>query len=221
MSNSHEPADFEPIADLARSVTEEDLIRHQPPSELWDKISNGVREADASRTVLDLTDTATQSTTGVQGLPLDDSRGSPRVLALAAAIIVAVVVGVSAFAIFLSGPDANPNTVYTATISNDDLPEPFDGSASVTLEIDDEPMIEIDFDSEIPSEGLVELWIVRADRGDVVSVGFVEPGDTAWPWPTGFSPAEYPVIALSVEPDDGDPAPSGRTFLLGELMTDS
>lgn len=222
--------EFEDLKALAKSIEPEDGVRHAPPPELWDRIRAEAfddasprlsiapepESAQADPDIIDLADQ--RSNRGVDEQPAIDltseSRFSPRMLiAVAAALVAFVVVGTVAIAGL--GGEANP--VYAAEISNADLPEAFDGTASVTLEVDDNPQIEISFDAPVPTDEPVELWLLSADGTDIVSVGLVEAGDTTWDWPEGLAPEEYPIVDLSIEPNDGDPTHSGRSILRGEL----
>ena len=237
MSTENPPDDLSPdeeqlfaeLSDLAQSISSEDRHRETPPPDIWAGISaelassesgaspvasDGPEEANglidltaersnrASEPVADLTSSA------------DTSRTNPLLL-VAAAVIALVVIGGAAIA-FIGGSEANP--VYAAEISNTDLPEPFDGTATATVEVDDNPMIVIDFDDPLPMDEPLELWVLTADGSEIVSVGLVEPGATTFDWPEGLEPAEYPLVDISVEPDDGDETHSGRSILRGELM---
>ena len=225
--------EFDEFATLARSITPEDRVRHEPPPELWSRIAAGLVEDSESATDTEQTSSASSDQvidlathrpnsdtpldlTSAEELAGGDPRFSSRLLLVAAAALVAILLGGS---LIIASTGGDANTVYAADISNTDLPEPFDGAGTVTLEIDDDPMIVIDFDTDVPTDENVEIWILRADGSEIIPVGTVEPGDTTWDWPTGFDPAEFPLIDLSIEPDDGDPTHSGRSILRGELTT--
>ena len=236
MSDHESPEeDFERLADLARSITPEDRLRQEPPPGLWDQIAqriedgaiddeaeseaieHGASEDDAA--LIDLSERRTEAPATTYDEPasadLTETSGfSPSLLLVAAAALLIVVLGAS---FFLADGGSNSNVIYAGDISNADLPEAFDGTASVVVEIDDAPMIEISFNDELPSDQLVEVWIMRADLSAWETVGLVEDGVTTWDWPAGFSPEEYPLIDISIEPDDGDPSHSGRSILRGEL----
>lgn len=231
--------EFEDLKALAKSIEPEDGVRHAPPADLWDRIRTEAfvaespspklsiapeprAEAAPSARITDdgVIDLADQRTTRAATPPEIDltnkSRFSPRILlAVAAALIAVVVVG----SLAVAGLNSEPNLVYAAEISNADLPEAFDGTASVTLEVDDNPQIEISFDAPVPTDEPVELWLLSADGTDIVSVGLVEAGETSWDWPEGLAPDDYPIVDLSIEPNDGDPTHSGRSILRGVLSS--
>lgn len=212
--------DFDEFKSLASSIEPNDRVRHQPPADLWSRISNEVSGLDAE---IDLTDgpdtvepTAERDLPPAQELPGGDPRFSPRFVVAAAAALIVILIGAS---LAIVGTGGNSFVTYAAEITNTDLPESFDGSATVTLEVDEDPMLVVDFDRELPSGETLGIWILSADGTEIIPVGMVEPGDTAWAWPEGFNPAEYPLVDVSIEPDDGDPSHSGRSILRGELTT--
>jgi len=119
----------------------------------------------------------------------------------------------------LSGGQSNIDT-FVAEAGNNGLPESFEGSATATVEVNDAPMLEIEFSEAIPGDETVELWLATEDFGDLFSLGTVPAGTTSWSgqWPSGLDPAVYVLVDLSLEPNDGDPTHSGRSFLRGELQ---
>ena len=238
MSPENSPDDFTAeetellanLSEIAASITTEDRERTAPPPDIWAGISNELfAPVDSAETAAhnsdaaeaNLIDLRTERSTReqVSAPPKADlsEPGSSRspLLLVAAAIIGLLVIGGAAVA-FISG-DSNP--VYAADISNADLPELYEGTASA--EIDDARTLMIEFDSELPTDEPVELWLIRPDLSDMVSLGIVEPGDSSWTVPEGIDPADYSLVDLSIEPDDGDETHSGRSILRGELTLDA
>jgi hypothetical protein len=77
---------------------------------------------------------------------------------------------------------------------------------AVTLDIDGLP--------PAPPRSYYEAW-VKGPRGAVAIGTFHLRSEGDWPielW-TGVDPADYPEITVTLEPEDGDPASSGRTVL--------
>ncbi len=214
---------FANLAGLAKTIGDADRAREAPPAHIWDAIASGVADPrsleDNDDTVIDLTRQRTDRQRRSAPATKPARAGSSRspLLLVAAAIIALVVIGGAVVAgITGTGED---NVVFAGEISNSEMPEPFDGTATATLEIDDDPALVIDFDQELPTDEPVELWLISADGSDIVSLGLVEAGDTEWEWPAELTPADYPLVDLSIEPDDGDPTHSGRSILRGELVS--
>lgn len=202
------------------SITDEDRSRTEPPAELWEKIDTAVTPEAAAPTTDDRSPTTAAP---VGAAPVDiasAARSRPqsrRPQLFRAAIAAAVVLIVALVSIaFLDGPDFD---TFVAEASNSGLSEPFDGTANAVVEVDDSPTLDLEFSRAIPGEEAVELWLATPDGSDAVSLGTIAEGTTSWSgdWPSALNPVDYPVVALSLEPDDGDPAPSGRVFLVGEL----
>jgi len=218
-------------ASLSHSITEADRLRHTPPSGLLDNILAAL-EDDASGSATDpgatretdaasVTPRNTDESKTVIDLDQQRSRRAPsairhrrrQLLLTGVAASLALVVGLS----FLSDDDTTPTFVAEAT--NNELPEAFGGAATATVSVDDSPTLVLTFSEELPSEDPVELWLIKPDLSDMVSLGVIQPGETQWDWPTGIDPNEYSLVDLSIEPDDGDPTHSGRSILRGELKS--
>ena len=78
--------------------------------------------------------------------------------------------------------------------------------------------ISLEFSDALPSEEPVELWLIKPDLSDMVSLGLVQ-ADGTFAVPDGFDVSEYSVVDLSIEPNDGDPTHSGRSILRGQLQS--
>lgn len=242
-------------ANLARSIDDEDRERHAPPESVWNNIDAAVADDRGGLVPPPIPQLAPDETPkkglgqsiirqndevvppeGVIDLSAERSDVAPssfrqsrrRLVLASAAALLAVVVGGS----LLTGGDDGQNDsvefLYTADVTNDTLAQEYDGSAVATISDGSLPVLEIDFDSALPSDEIIELWLVQPDPEtgealDARSLGTISNDAAAWAggWPDGLDPAEHSLVVLSLEPDDGDPAPSGRFFLSGELSSPS
>lgn len=216
-------------AELSRSITEDDRVRHTPPPQIWDNIAatiaadtpvpdnvEGITYADPivdevvpPESVIDLTAARERRAPA-------EARRRRRTLVLAgAASVLVFLLGLS----LLTGVNQDPVTTFVADVSNSELPEAFDGTATATVALDDAPMLEIAFAGDLPGDEPVELWLIKPDLSDMRSLGIVQPGSDSWSgdWPADLDPNEYTLVDLSIEPADGDPTHSGRSILRGEL----
>lgn len=64
---------------------------------------------------------------------------------------------------------------------------------------------------------LREVWLTTADDSGLVSVGFLDGVTGRFTIPHGIDLAAYPLVEVSAEFDDGDPAHSGDAIVRGEL----
>ncbi len=231
---------------LARSITPQDRERHTPGPYVWNNVEAIVAEDAGVEPPLEEQPPPPDETTKGLGLtyaspPANDvvppeniiDASAPRetfapaarrqkrrhLILASAASLLAIVLVVS----LITRDSPDPIETYVADVTNNELAEPFDGSAVATIELDDDPRLEVDFDGTLPSDEPLELWLLSTDdSGEVLdarSLGPVQSNATAWSgdWPTGLDLNEFSIVNLSIEPDDGDPTHSGRSILQGEL----
>ncbi len=69
-------------------------------------------------------------------------------------------------------------------------------------------------------DGFYEVWLLDVDGERLVALGALDAsGQGRLTVPDGVEIAEYPVVDVSLEPDDGDPGHSGNSILRGDLPT--
>jgi anti-sigma-K factor RskA len=69
----------------------------------------------------------------------------------------------------------------------------------------------------LPDGAYYQAWL-KNSRGGLVSVGTFSSSDGSIVLWSGVDPAEYRGMTVTVEPDDDNPASSGRRVLVGELQ---
>lgn len=206
---------------LSRSISEQDRVRHTPPPGLFDRITSEIADLEETSPDVVINTAPAPEPEPVIDLTHERTRRAPAaerqrrrqmfLVSIAAACVL--VVGFTLF----GGGDATETFVAEAT--NNGLPEAFDGVATATLTGGDGWTLSLDFSEMLPDDEPVELWAIKPDLSDMVSLGIVEPGTSEFVWPTGFPPTEYSLVDLSIEPNDGNPAHSGRSILQGELRS--
>lgn len=67
------------------------------------------------------------------------------------------------------------------------------------------------------AEGFREVWLLDAGATRLVSLGLLDGDEGRFALPTDLDLAEFPVVDVSAEPFDGDPAHSGDSIVRGEL----
>lgn len=65
--------------------------------------------------------------------------------------------------------------------------------------------------------GYREVWLLAPDAQSMVSLGTMEGTEARFPLPEDLDLDSYPVVDISDEPFDGNPAHSGDSILRGEL----
>lgn len=127
--------------------------------------------------------------------------------AVAASVIAAVAVG----AVLSRGGNAVLNEVDLASLSSQ---QRF-GTATV-VEAGGTLVLDVDLDTDLePGAGqFYELWLIDTQVEGMYSLGRIS-SDGSFPVPEGVDPADYPIVDISVEDDDGDPTHSGNSVYRG------
>ncbi|WP_448004105.1 anti-sigma factor [Agromyces bauzanensis] len=94
------------------------------------------------------------------------------------------------------------------------------GEALVEEDADGGRSIVVDLDSPVPSGAVREVWLIRSDASGLVSLGLLDGASGRFTVPSGIDLAEYPIVDVSAEPLDGEPAHSGDSIVRGELHED-
>ena len=183
------------VADVARDLDDDELT--PPPAHVWAAISEEIAEtpADAGNVV-----------------PLRAKRGFAPWIAVAAAVGL-VLGGVGGAMLMRSSP---PDVV--ASVPLEPLAD-YTATGKATLEVvDGTEMLAVDVSDLPTTDGYFEVWLLAPDASSMIALGTLGPGETATlPLPAGISLADYPVVDISVEPYDGDPAHSTDSVVRGTL----
>lgn len=71
-----------------------------------------------------------------------------------------------------------------------------------------------------PADGtLREVWLLNADASGLVSLGLLDGSSGRFVLPAGIDIDEYPLVDVSVEAADGNPAHSGTSVVRGQLRS--
>lgn len=195
----NEDRDFAELKRLADSLSDADFDRSMPPPGLW---------ADIEQTLKPEMLRAEKT----QGRKFGGGF-SARLLAAAAVFIAAILVASA-----IGGSDEGPQLVAQADLLTDTLPVATDAEADVNLvRTGDGYALDIDLTSlPVASNGELELWIINDGVDDMHSLGVLM-SSGRFALPDGVDPEDFPIIDISVEPFDGNPAHSGQSTLRGRL----
>lgn len=152
----------------------------------------------------------------------DEGKRRPAAWLLAtAAALVGLVVGVGATLLATAGDDDELPVVASTelVVLADDSPggdAEIRGSGSTRV-------LELDVPGLSPdTDGFYEVWLLDEDAKRLVSIGLLDPSQgtrATFPIPEDLDVAEFPVVDVSVEPADGDPAHSGDSIVRGTLTS--
>jgi hypothetical protein len=174
-----------------------------PPPGVWDNIRAEVGEA--------------AETAPVASLP-SASRGarSRRTWMVAAASVVAgAVLGASVVALVGRDDDSTSQAARTSSL------EPLEGHVtSGTLSLSGSPSgesLSVDLHDSDPGTGFLEVWLLDAKTGGMVSLGVLDGDRGSYAVPPGLDLTAYDQVDVSREPYDGNPAHSKVSLARGRL----
>jgi anti-sigma-K factor RskA len=175
-----------------------------PPAMLWDRIAEELgEESDNDRRERPRSGSVT---------PMRWKRP----LMAAAAVAGAFALGAGTMAA-LNGDDSktDPGRTVMARVALDALKG--EGSGEGTM-YETSDGLELDLAMTLPkTKGYYEVWLLDANAKRLVSLGPIRP-DGRYEVPKGLDPGNFPVVDVSVEDFDGNPAHSGDSLLRGELI---
>jgi anti-sigma factor RsiW len=147
-------------------------------------------------------------------VPLRRRRGPSTWLIAVAAAVAGAVIGAGAVAV-LQGDDDGASIAAAALdpLENADA----SGSARVVEREDGTRVLEVDLRAPELDGAYYEVWLLEPDVSGLVPLGTTQAGTTVFEIPAGLDLDEFPVVDVSVEPLDGDPAHSGDSVARGVL----
>ncbi len=203
------------VVTTARSVQPDDYPVPPPPS-VWDGIVAELGLATGGGAGVAAGAAAAEPQ--VAGLPVPAARNRRRSVLLAlAAGVVGLLIGVGATAVVTAGDDLPVVASTELTVLADDS----SGGDAEVLREGDGRVLELDVPTLTPdTKGFYEVWLLDEDAKRLVSIGLLDlsQGTTArFAIPDDVDLATYPVVDVSVEPADGNPAHSGDSVVRGTL----
>ena len=144
-------------------------------------------------------------------------RRRPLLLA-AAALVVGAVVGAGAVTAVQNRNDDGGRTVEAVALnplSNQDA----SGRASVIEEDDGTLALQVELMAPALQNSYYEIWLIDRSVVGMYPLGVVRPGTQTVEVPPDLDLAQFPLVDVSVEPLDGNPAHSGDSVARGELKS--
>jgi hypothetical protein len=92
------------------------------------------------------------------------------------------------------------------------------GSAKVVEAADGSRALEVRL-SKDEAQGYQEVWLIAPDLSRLVSLGVMNSDSGTFQLPAGLEISEYPIVDVSDEPVDGNPAHSSVSIARGTLAT--
>ncbi len=193
------------VVTSARSVTADDTPV-APPARVWGAVA----------AELGLDGSASSETDEVAAVvPLTRPRRRTAVL-VAAAALVGVLAGSVVTGLVLSGGD-DGGVVASADLAA--LPEHQGTGAAEVVGSGDRRELKLDVTGLTTGDGFYEVWLLGADGKRLVSLGLLDGSTASFPLPSQVDLADFPVVDVSLEPADGNPAHSGDSIVRGTLSS--
>jgi anti-sigma-K factor RskA len=186
--------ELDELRSLAGRLGREEVAWEQPPDGLWERVAEAAAEPEEAPVPLALA---------------RRRRRPPLWLLGAAAAAVLAVVGVAA----ALDRDGEPDVVASTPLER--LGPQGAGEAEL-VDQDGDLVLHLDTEGLDPGDGFLEVWVIDPEVTKLVSLGPSRP-DGDYDLPPGLDPEDFPVVDVSVEPLDGDPAHSGDSVLRGTL----
>jgi len=132
---------------------------------------------------------------------------------LLAASVGLIVGGVVSATLMASAP-----TEVVASVALEPLAD-YSAAGTATVElVNGTPMLAVDVSGLPTTDGYFEVWLLAPDASSMIALGTLGSGERAvLPLPAGMSLTDYPVVDISAEPYDGDPAHSSDSVVRGTL----
>lgn len=201
-----------------------------PRPEVWERITAEIGSAPMPQerpAPPDIAGSPSRPDGPVAALPLE-SRARRRGLLAVAAGIVGLLVGLAVAGLpeVLDGdgeappaaaPTSGPTPAVLARATLAALPDrSLNGSATV-LQTGAGRILQVQLAGEVPADGYREIWLLTANAQGLVSLGVLPGTEAAIPLPAGLDLAAFPVVDVSQEQFDGNPAHSADSLSRGTL----
>jgi hypothetical protein len=146
-------------------------------------------------------------------------RGSRIWIPLVAAAVVIGLIGGLTVGVWVGSSPSAPTAAVVARARLDAFPgwPGARGDAVVEQLPDGSREVLVEVDAAAAEAPLREVWLIAADASGLVSIGFLTGRSGRFVVPAGIDLAAYPLVDVSNEADDGDPAHSGDSIVRGEL----
>ena len=136
----------------------------------------------------------------------------------AAAACVALVLGVAG-GVWWERRTLAPEETTVATAELQPLPgwDGSSGQARVEQGPDGRRQVVVTVDAPTPEGAFREVWLLAEDVSGLVSLGVLDGTEGRFDLPAGLDLAQFPLVDVSEEQFDGDPAHSGESVVRGPL----
>ena len=228
---SQEVAELAGIADVGRTTSASDSML-APDPRVWERIRAEIGFTGASATSTAVLDAPPQAANGASVTDLSARRDGAtttdpprrssagrRLVSLAVAAGLALVAGIG-IGIGYERQVVRPENRVIARAQLQPLPQwpGASGTAEVTADGRGNRKLIVRMTSPKPVDGETQVWLIDAKTGQPSSMGTVKNGVGDLNIPKDMSLFERPLVDISDEPPDQNPAHSGDSIVRGQLV---
>ncbi|MEV7372539.1 anti-sigma factor [Streptomyces sp. NPDC090301] len=215
------------VVESARSATTDDILVAPPPG-VWHTISAelGLPATDARSGQAGGNAPAGHDLFGADGPSTDTAPGQPcrrvrrrgsGLLLATAALITGLLTGSAASGWHLH-EDESPVVVGRTAPLAPLAAGAAEGTVQIHQEADARRAVTVSVSGLPPTRGYYEVWLMDRSHTKLIAVGVLGPdGKASLPLPDGVDLAAYPLIDVSAQVYNGDPAHSGESVVRGDL----
>jgi Anti-sigma-K factor rskA len=187
-----------------------------PPARVWQKVADELSLSDG--------DALAQGGSVPRGgapVPLRVvGRRGPSWRLLAVTSVAAGLIGVLAtLGVVALFSDGNPATPVVARASLAPLPEHSGSGTATVVGTGARRALDVDVSGLGPIDGYYEVWLLDANGKKLVSLGLLRGPHGRFALPASVNISAYPLVDVSIEPADGNPAHSGNSVVRGRLAS--
>jgi len=196
------------VVRTARTVTPDDALV-APPESVWAAVAAEVGHIPSGT---DAADAAVDEVAAVR------RRRRPGWVLVAAAACVGLVVGAGAVYGVVSDGDGDGSPTVLASAQLEPLTSQGARGVAQVIDTPSGPQVSVDVSGLAKADGFYEVWLLDKDASKLISLGVLDSTDHGeFAMPPGISMSDYPVVDVSLEPDDGDPSHSKNSLVRGVL----
>ncbi|MEV6651476.1 anti-sigma factor [Streptomyces sp. NPDC051219] len=205
------------VVRAARSAGPGDLVT-EPPDRVWRSIQRELGAADPPSEAESSEPRAAPTVTPYPGT----LRGSRRPARALAALALAVGLATGGGVAWWQANDSRPQTVQSVGAPHRLAPRPGHsavGTAGLADSSAEGRVLQITVHGLPDTKGYFEVWLMDRSGSRLIPVGALgQDGRATLPMPDGVDLPAYPMVDVSDQAYDGNPAHSGRSVVRGALV---
>jgi anti-sigma-K factor RskA len=206
------------VVTSARSVTADDTPA-APPSHVWDAVSAELGLGRSGASGASGPSAGGPSSDGAEVTTLPGRLRRRTAVLVAAAALVGILLG-SVVTALVTGSDGSGSVVASTRLAA--LPDRTGSGAAEVRGAGTGRVLQLDVSGLTRGSGFYEVWLLGADGKRLVSVGLLDLSQgnrVTFPLPADVDLSQFPVVDVSLEPADGNPAHSGDSIVRGTLRS--